>query len=417
MMKLKSILFIVCLLQGAMTLNATIVQKLVLKNGSELEGYISKQRPGSNFTFVAEKAVIYMPGTEAKNIFDNEIKIKDLSPAWIKWAEKNDAFQGIGDDRVLTLSNIVTEKKTINRVRILEKGAKIKYLEMNDNLYSLDWDTIEVVKVSKRIKTALTGINRVYKLKNGTEYEGQYVEEVPGKTLSLYSNSGVVEVFNTDEVIKYSMKKINPNQSLFEQSELLDIVQLKDNTVKTGIIIEQNFNEQNPSNNYLLIQTVGETTESVKLADIIEYRKEVNPQYTPLYDVLLKKGELVINRQPIYKMKIEESDGYIILPQDTGAVVITKTSPSTEVIIETHFQNDNTNQTLEIVRVKDIKDRKKRHLFWGFTYEDIVKTQVRPKSVQTSVNKTTKLIYSFDEIGLYVIYNPIEKNAIPFIIK
>ena len=216
---------------------------------------------------------------------------------------------------------------------------------------------------------------------------------------------------------KYSMKKINPNQSLFEQSELLDIVQLKDNTVKTGIIIEQNFNEQNPSDNYLLIQTVGETTESVKLADIIEYRKEVNPQYTPLYDVLLKKGDLVINRQPIYKMKIEESDGYIILPQDTGAVVITKTSPSTEVIIETHFQNDNTNQTLEIVRVKDIKDRKNRHLFWGFTYEDIVKTQVRPKSVQTSVNKTTKLIYSFDEIGLYVIYNPIEKNAIPFIIK
>ena len=112
MMKLKSVLFIVCLLQGAMTLNATIVQKLVLKNGSELEGYISKQRPGSNFTFVAEKAVIYMPGTEVKNIFDNEIKIKDLSPAWIKWAEKNDAFQGIGDDRVLTLSNIVTEKKT-----------------------------------------------------------------------------------------------------------------------------------------------------------------------------------------------------------------------------------------------------------------------------------------------------------------
>ena len=181
MMKLKSVLFIVCLLQGAMTLNATIVQKLVLKNGSELEGYISKQRPGSNFTFVAEKAVIYMPGTEAKNIFDNEIKIKDLSPAWIKWAEKNDAFQGIGDDRVLTLSNIVTEKKTINRVRILEKGAKIKYLEMNDNLYSLDWDTIEVVKVNKRIKTALTGINRVYKLKNGTDMKVNMWKKCRGK--------------------------------------------------------------------------------------------------------------------------------------------------------------------------------------------------------------------------------------------
>lgn len=416
-MKLKGILFIVCLLQGAVALNATIVQKLVLKSGSELEGYISKQRPGSNFTFVAEKAVIYMPGTEVKNILDNEIKLKDLSPAWVQWAEKNDAFKGSGEDRVLTLSNIVTENKTINRVRILEKGAKIKYLEMSDNFYSLDWDTIEVVRVNKRVKTALSGINRVYKLKNGTEYEGQYVEEVPGKTLSLYSNSGVVEVFNTNEVVKYSMKKVNPNQSLFEQSELLDILQLKDNAVKTGIVIEQNFDERSPVDNYLLIQTVGGTTESVKLADIIEYRKEVNPQYTPLYDVLLDKGELVINRQPINEMKVKESDGYIILPQDTGAVVITKTSPETEVIIEARFQNDDATHTLEIVRVKDIKDRKDRHLFWGFTYEDIVKTQVRPKSIQISVNQTTKFIYSFDRTGLYVIYNPKEKSAIPFIIK
>ena len=416
-MKLKGILFIVCLLQGAVALNATIVQKLVLKSGSELEGYISKQRPGSNFTFVAEKAVIYMPGTEVKNILDNEIKLKDLSPAWVQWAEKNDAFKGSGEDRVLTLSNIVTENKTINRVRILEKGAKIKYLEMSDNFYSLDWGTIEVVRVNKRVKTALSGINRVYKLKNGTEYEGQYVEEVPGKTLSLYSNSGVVEVFNTNEVVKYSMKKVNPNQSLFEQSELLDILQLKDNAVKTGIVIEQNFDERSPVDNYLLIQTVGGTTESVKLADIIEYRKEVNPQYTPLYDVLLDKGELVINRQPINEMKVKESDGYIILPQDTGAVVITKTSPETEVIIEARFQNDDATHTLEIVRVKDIKDRKDRHLFWGFTYEDIVKTQVRPKSIQISVNQTTKFIYSFDRTGLYVIYNPKEKSAIPFIIK
>lgn len=416
-MKLKGILFIVCLLQGVVALNATIVQKLVLKSGSELEGYISKQRPGSNFTFVAEKAVIYMPGTEVKNILDNEIKLKDLSPAWVQWAEKNDAFKGSGEDRVLTLSNIVTGNKTINRVRILEKGAKIKYLEMSDNLYSLDWDTIEVVRVNKRVKTALSGINRVYKLKNGTEYEGQYVEEVPGKTLSLYSNSGVVEVFNTNEVVKYSMKKVNPNQSLFEQSELLDILQLKDNAVKTGIVIEQNFDERSPVDNYLLIQTVGGTTESVKLADIIEYRKEVNPQYTPLYDVLLDKGELVINRQPINEMKVKESDGYIILPQDTGAVVITKTSPETEVIIEARFQNDDATHTLEIVRVKDIKDRKDRHLFWGFTYEDIVKTQVQPKSVQTSVNQTTKFIYLFDRTGLYVIYNPKEKSAIPFIIK
>ena len=206
-MKLKHFFFFALLLQGMTIVHATTVQKLLLKNGSELEGYISMQRPGKDFTFIAEKAIIYMPGTEIKSIVDHEVSIKQLSFGWIEWAEKNDAFEGLGDNRILILSDIITKERTISRVRILEKGAKIKYLEMNNNSYSLNWDTIAVVKAEKRLKTALTGINRIYKLENGQEYEGQYVEEVPGKTLSLYQDNGVVEVFETDKVVRYSMRK------------------------------------------------------------------------------------------------------------------------------------------------------------------------------------------------------------------
>lgn len=112
------------------------------------------QRPGKNFSFTAEQAIIFMPGKDTKSIVDHDINIKHLSPTWIKWAEENDAFIGIGDNRILTLSDIVTDKNTINRVRILEKGAKIKYLDMNNSSYSLNWDTIAVVKADIRGKTA-----------------------------------------------------------------------------------------------------------------------------------------------------------------------------------------------------------------------------------------------------------------------
>ena len=311
-MKLKHFFFFTLLLQGTTIAHATIVQKLLLKNGSELEGYISMQRPGKDFTFTAEKAIIYMPGTEMKSIVDHEVNIKQLSSVWTEWAEKNDAFEGLGDNRILVLSDIVTEGKTISQVRILEKGAKIKYLEMNNNNYSLNWDTIAVVKAEKRLKTALTGINRIYKLENGQKYEGQYVEEVPGKTLSLYQDNGVVEVFETDKVVKYSMRKINSNQDLFEQSELLDIILLKNNSMLKGIIVEHNFNDKAASGNYLLLQKESGEIQSIDFSDIEEYRKEVNPKFKPLFDILLREGELVVDRQQTKTLKVEEEDSYII---------------------------------------------------------------------------------------------------------
>lgn len=415
-MNLKHIFFFALLIQTVDIVNATIVQKLLLKNGSELEGYISMQRPGKDFNFTAERAIIYKSDKEVKSIIDHEINIKQLTPAWKEWAEENDALVGLGDNRILVLSDIITEEQVINRIRILEKGAKIKYLEMSNSSYSLNWDTIAVVKADKRGKTALTGINRVYKLDNGQEFEGQYVEEVPGKTLSLYCENGVVEVFETNKVVKYSMQKINPNQDLLEQSELVDIIQLKNKNSLKGIIIEQNFSNV-ASDNYLLIQTENRGTQSVKLADIEEYRKEVNPKFKPLYDILLREGELVVNRKQTNILKVKEEGSYITLLQDTCLVVIEKKQPVNEITIETRFADNIQNQSLEIVKVKKITDKKRKKSFLAFTFEDIVKTNIHPHFKQTSVNKTTKLEYSISEEGLYAIYNPKEKNVIPFRIK
>ena len=386
-MKLKQSFLFTLLLQTVVIANATIVQKLLLKNGSELEGYISMQRPGKDFTFTAERAIIFMPGEDAKSIVDHEINIKQLSPSWVGWAEKNDAFIGLGDNRVLVLS------------------------------YSLNWDTIAVVKADKRSKTALTGINRIYKLENGQEYEGQYVEEVPGKTLSLYRDNGVIEVFETNKVVKYSMRKINPNQGLFEQSELLDIIQMKNNNILKGIIIEQNFSNKTPSDNYLLLQTESGTTQSVKLADIDGYRKEVNPKFKPLFDILLRTGELVVNRQQTNLLRVREEGAYITLPKDTCLAVIEKRQLATEIVIETKFTDNAPNPTFEIVKVRKFVDKKRKMNFLGFTFQDIVKTNIQPHSVQTSVNKTTKLEYTISEEGLYAIYDPKEKTVIPFRIK
>lgn len=413
-MKLKHLLLITFCLLSYSSIHATIVQTMVLKNGSELEGYISTQRPGKDFTFIAQKAVVYVTGVSSYR--DNEINIKKLSPEWVEWAQKNDAFEGVGDNRILTLSDIYINGKVINQVRVLEKGAKVKYLALGNNSFSLNWDTIAVVKAEKRPKTALSGINRIYKLDNGQEIEGQYVEEVPGKTLSLYRDNGVVEVFETDKVVKYSMKKINPNQDLFEQSKLIDVVRLKNDETYRGIIIEQNFNSKDAIGDYLLIQTENGETKSVQLAEVTEYGKEVNPKYKPLFDILLRPGELVINRQATHEVKVSEEGSYIIIqPCDSCMNLIKSKESVTKISIETRFENDTQDEAIEIVKIKEIPiDRKKKNFIWGFTYKDIVKSNIRPVKVQTSINSTYKSDYEFSDEGIYAIYNAKKKSAILF---
>lgn len=418
-MKTRVIIFLTIILQSAITTHAAIVQKLILKNGSELEGYISMQRPGENFTFTAERAVVYMADTMILDIIPQEVKIKDLSTDWIKWAEENDAFIGIGDNRKLLLSNIIIKNKTtINRVRILEQGAKIKYIEIGNNNYSLNWDAIALIKVEKRPKTLLSGIDRTYKTIDGREFTGQYVEEIPGQTLSLYRETdGVVEVFRTTDVVKYTMHKINPDQTLYEQSELLDIIRLKNGSLMKGIIIEQNFNNKESSKDYLLLQKENGTIQSIKLADIEEYRKETNQQYHPKFDILLNEGELVINRQPTNILHIKEQGNHILIAQDTCRVFIKGQTEQTLVVIETRFATSKQTKSLNIVKVKEFTARRKKDSFKGFSFEDIVKNNIQPLKVETSINQTTRFEYNISEKGLYVIYNPQEKTAIPFKIE
>lgn len=284
----KALLFGFALIAGLATASAQDNLTIVLKGGTELTGYISRQRPGENFTFTTTKATVMLPSNDVKSIVDSEVKITSLSPEWKDWAEKSDAYDGMGNSRTLLLSDIITDKGSISRVRILEKGAKVRYLELSPNTYSLNWDTIEVVRADKRPKLMLSGVNRRYKLSSGMEYEGQYVEEVPGRTMSLLRDNGVVEVFNTEDVMKDHRFKINPNQSLLEQSDLIDIIQMKNGGTHRGVIFERNYSDSDGiTNDYLLIQLENGSTMSVNLEDIVEYRKEKNSRYKPLTDIVL----------------------------------------------------------------------------------------------------------------------------------
>ncbi len=418
---MKKILSLVTLaLTFAGSAEAIIVQKIYLKDGSVLSGYIQKQESNGNLTFHTDIAEICLKSNETTISNEKNYNVKDLDKAWVDWAEKNEEFEGVGDNRTLMLADVTSKSKTVSKVKILERGEVVKYLEMTPNIYMIPWKNVESIKGEKRSKTALSGINRIYQLKTGQEFEGQYAEE-NDSMLTLYLNNGIRQSFKINDVVKYTFRPINPNQDIFAQSELLNIVKTKSGAETKGIIIEQNYTSNKDTENYFLVQQQSGAIQSIKLSDIVETRKEENPNYDPKYDILLKVGDVVINRQEVVQINAKEFDDEIVLDSISEKVVVNyDQNNNTKLTVEYRNANGTNTEAFQVVKVSKNKkkvSKKESHEVYGFSYRELVNTTIRPISLETSVNHTTKAEYIIGGKGLFALYDAKNKKAIPFLIK
>ena len=434
---MKKIVFLVLSVFAILQANAVVVQKVYLKNGSVLNGYIQKQDKNDNITFRSESAIICVSGKNATTT-ERVYKIRDLDKKWIEWAEKNDAFNGVGDSRTLTINEVIFNHSnsydandsvaviddmsvfenefkishpSVMKVRVLEKGLNIKYLELTPNTYNFSWEDIESVKADKREKTALSGIDRIYQLKNGQEIRGQYAGE-SYNTLSLYTNSGMVETFDIDNVTKYFYKPLNPNQDIIEQSELVDVVRTKSNGTFRGIIVERNFAD---GSNYLIIQQQTGASQMLKFADITEYTKEENSEFKPKFDILLKEGEVVINRVATDSVGVVKKGSTLILDSINHKVVVPKESGSTKIIVEYYNPKHISNDHLILVKVD--KSVVKKKTVYSFSADIFEMKKFSAQGSETSVNNTTRVEYIIDGQGVFALYDQNNKKAMPFIVK
>lgn len=415
---MKKILSLVAFaLAFAGSAEAVIVQKIYLKDGSVLSGYIQKQDGNGNLTFHSDNAEICLKSKDATISNEKNYNVKDLSKAWVDWAEKNEEFEGIGDNRTLFLADVTSKNKSVTRVKILERGEVVKYLEMTPNTYMIPWKEVVSIKGEPRSKTALSGINRIYQLKSGMEFEGQYAEE-NDSMLTLYLSNRVRQSFKINDVVKYTFRPINPNQDIFAQSQLLDVVKSKNGAETKGIIIEQNYTSSKDAENYFLVQQQSGAIQSIKLSEIAETRKEENPAYTPKFDILLKEGDVVINRQEIEQVGVKEQEDNLVLDSLVNKVVIAKdANNNTKVIVEYRTATATNVEAYQLVRVSKHTDKKGKETHYYFSYRDLVNATVRPVSLETSVNHTTKAEYIVGGQGVFALYDAKSKKAIPFTIK
>ena len=405
-MKTKRFCWILLLNLLVLTAGAEPYETVVLKNGSVLEGYISVQHPGKDIIFFAEKATVYIPVKQVKSVLEYDIEIETLSDPWKAWVGDNPLLvktvrgskflqmtdiilvETAENDTVVLDSAVVRETNTPlysnwnvvpRKVRILEKGEVIKYLDFTPNSYYLDWKDIQAIKRAPRATTDLTGLIDVVALRTGEKYEGQIIEQIPGERIRLLKNDGIVEV------IVVCIKKDED----------------------TGIIVEQNYGgEKEPG--YLLIQNErGDILRRNSIA-VTETRKKANPDYKPLTDVIVGKGEILVNRKESAKAVIEKQEGLLIVDTASRATVLSADSIGGMLIVE----KQNESSAYRPILLKLVLMKVKGKGFCNvFTYEDLVTNGVHPQESVVSVNGTLKLSYAVGK-GKYILYDPQGQSGI-----
>ena len=185
-----------------------------------------------------------------------------------------------------------------------------------------------------------------------------------------------------------------------------------------GIIIEQNYTSNKDAENYFLVQQQSGAIQSIKVSEIAETRKEENPKFDPKFDILLKEGDVVINRQEILMVDVKEKEENLVLDSIGSKVVIAKdANNNTKVTVEYRNAGGTNIETYQLVRVSKHTDKKGKETFYYFSYRDLVNATVRPVSLETSVNHTTKAEYIVGGQGIFALYDAKSKKAIPFTIK
>jgi small nuclear ribonucleoprotein (snRNP)-like protein len=262
----------------------------------------------------------------------------------------------------------------------------------------------------------LSGVNYIVQYTGGLDIEGQCIEQQPGKTISLLTNKNLTEVINVDKITKQRIVPVNPNQTLYQQSCLTDVVMLKNGSTVKGIITETNYGQKDADNNIVILNE-NNIPQMLMIKDIVEYRKTPNKEYKPVFDKMLPVGDILINGNKVCFTDVKEeqinNNRVIVLQSDTCKMSFKLDTLKNNIIVEANFGAE----TPDISLLPANKYVQKKTSFIGFSYEDLVKKSIPSTSIETSINKTTKIIFPIKKPGLYLIYFNKKNRVVFFDIK
>lgn len=309
----KYVILLLILISNGRVCNAQNLEQVHLKDGSVIEGYICEQIPGKSVKVQGCKATITVGADSLISSSESIIPVGSLSTEWKSWLME----QNVTPDAI-KLSTLKFPNTEYKDVRILENGDIIKILSLSPKQYLLDWSDIEKTVKSKRSNGQFSGLNDIVTLKDGTRYEGQVIEQVPGKTVKITLPDERDVTVNASLIEHMKILPISEDISLIEQSPLLDRIFVKGiEWPVEGLIVQRNMGKD------LRVETLADKTISYPIQKITKYQKFINPKYRVLTESPLPKGQILLNdsERNAWFTKLEEINGYNILGKYSSMVI------------------------------------------------------------------------------------------------
>ena len=265
----KKLLYCVFAVAMSATAMAQNIDKVYMANGTEYEGYISEQVPGYKIVISATLATVNISSERISGVSTVKKDIAELDSYLQQWAKTNRP-----NAKTLDVSSLKIGGKDYQNVVILSNdGSKARLLIAGNERHLVNWD--DIVKTTKvPAASSKFGVKEIVTLHNGKTYEGNIIEQVLGKQMSIQADNGKVNVVKTTDVVSIKTMPRATDKDVWAQIPYLDVVKLDDGIEKRGFISAREFG------NSIEIITEGQTTaEKIDLAKVTNYRKIANSQY------------------------------------------------------------------------------------------------------------------------------------------
>lgn len=198
------------------------------------------------------------------------IDFRDISVFSNKKSIKKDSI-GVEVDHI-TLKNGQTIEGEILETAP-DKWVVIRTVNLPSQTYKLD----DVAKIGKSVHNPQDNIFEEYGVldvlitKDNTMLKGAIIEQTFGETVKIKTIDKGVLVYDIAEITTAKREAFDPSKDIFKQSAFLDILSLKNGTVIKGIIIQQTPGKE------IHIETIGNSRFTQKYADVVKLSKEINP--------------------------------------------------------------------------------------------------------------------------------------------
>lgn len=393
-----SILVSLIVLSANIKTSAQNVEQIYMKSGSVVEGYIAEQKPGKHITFQTIKATIVVNSDSLQNRIIERIPLESLSKEWREWAEQNNKYIENDGNKQLELSTLEFKNSIYPKVFLMEKGSLIKFIDLAPNKYTFEWGDMYRTVKNKRPDNLFSGLKEMLVLTDNSEFEGQIIEQFPGKDLKILTNKGEILSFKFTQIKQIKTEKLNDKLDLWSQLQLLDKIQIKDGSSELiGFISSRTLGKE------IVFEFENGDKRTIPQNQVISYAKIPNDKYVAVYDKVIKDGEILLDGEPAYFVQLKAVEQYLVL----GNIVSAQKHAGETICLEANLEDIDTPITLVKAHVENVtvpNEKKKREIPWPvITYQDLVQSHV-PIVREITPLGNVKVSFEVKVVGDYVLY-------------